>query len=351
MQRVTIKDIAAITKMSPGTVHRALHGKKGVSEEVREKIISVANELGYKPNYVASALKRKPLNVIVLLPNKTGKNNYYYMQIWEGIENAFLEYQDFNINFIPLSYNSDLEGSKNSVLNNFIEENDMDINGLITNASLGYEKESVLRDITTKIPTALVVDDLEDSDRICFVGGDYFTSGRLCMELLSTQIPQGSDILVFCGKPNRPSHHLTVSGIESFVEENKLDYTIIKLFDKDDNSEKISIATDHILNNKKLKAIYSVNTKNTVLLCDILDSIEYEHTFKVIGSDIFKESIEHLESGVLDNILYKNPKKQSYRATIMLLDYIVKNEKPSKSVNLSKTELVFKSNLDAYKNI
>ncbi len=349
MQRVTIKDIAVITKMSQGTVHRALYGKKGVSDEVRDQILKVANELGYTPNYVASSLKRKTLNIVVFLPNKTGKSKYFYLPIWEGIEEAAIEHKDYNLHFtyIPFDHNA---SDNTRTLEEFLEKTDLEIHGLITQASLGENNENAIRKcMENNIATSFVVDDLENTDRICFVGADNFMTGELSAEILSMQIEKNKDILIFCGNDYTPSHRLTVEGIESYIEKNNLEYRLIKIFNTDENIEEK--ATNEILNNKNLKAIYSVNAKNTVFLCELLEKLNYEKTFRVMGSDVFVESIDYMEKGILDNIVHKNPKRQSYEATKILIDYIVKNEMPKKKVTYSNTEIVFKSNLNSYKQL
>ena len=46
--KVRLADIAKKVGVSTVTVHNALAGNKGVSEELREKIQSVASEMGYQ---------------------------------------------------------------------------------------------------------------------------------------------------------------------------------------------------------------------------------------------------------------------------------------------------------------
>ncbi len=350
MQRVTIKDIAVITKMSQGTVHRALYGKKGVSDEVRKNILKVADELGYKPNYVASSLKRKALNILVFLPDKIGESKYFYLPIWHGIEAAAEEYKDYNLNFISLSYDSSISDEKrDTLLESFLQETDLEINGLITQSSIGENNERMARECISKnIATVFVVNDLEDSNRLCFVGADNFMTGKLCAELLSMQIEKNADIVVFCGNENTQSHKLTVKGLEKFIEENNLDYNVIKIFNCNGKAEKTKEVFEK---NKNIKAIYSVNAKNTVFICEFLKKNKIEKNFKVIGSDVFDESIEYMESGLLDHILHKNPKSQAYDATRILIDFIVKNEEPVDRVIFSNTEIVFRSNIEYYKQI
>ena len=51
MGKVRMADIAAKVGVSTVTVHNALTGNKGVSDEMREKIQKVADELGYRCHY------------------------------------------------------------------------------------------------------------------------------------------------------------------------------------------------------------------------------------------------------------------------------------------------------------
>lgn len=54
--KITIKDIATICGVSLGTVDRALNNRKGISEKTRKKVLQVAEEMNYKPDYMARSL-------------------------------------------------------------------------------------------------------------------------------------------------------------------------------------------------------------------------------------------------------------------------------------------------------
>ena len=47
MAKVRMQDIADRLGVSAVTVHNALTGKRGVSDSVREKVLSTAKEMGY----------------------------------------------------------------------------------------------------------------------------------------------------------------------------------------------------------------------------------------------------------------------------------------------------------------
>lgn len=49
MAKTTNKEIAALAGVSPATVSMALHGRKGISEETRRRVLEIAQELNYTP--------------------------------------------------------------------------------------------------------------------------------------------------------------------------------------------------------------------------------------------------------------------------------------------------------------
>ncbi|HZG54919.1 LacI family DNA-binding transcriptional regulator [Paenibacillus sp.] len=67
---VTIKDIARLAGVSYSTVSKALNGSPLVKSETRDRIVELAEQLGYEPNLAAKSLvSRRSMTVGVLLPS------------------------------------------------------------------------------------------------------------------------------------------------------------------------------------------------------------------------------------------------------------------------------------------
>lgn len=89
--KVTIKDVAQKSGVSIATVSRVINGSKRVSDEIKEKVISVIKETGYKPNPVARSLVMKKSKLIgVIVPNIS---NFFIGEILNGIEEISKSYQ------------------------------------------------------------------------------------------------------------------------------------------------------------------------------------------------------------------------------------------------------------------
>ena len=83
---VTIRDVARLAEVHPGTVSRALNEQTRalVNEDTAERVLRVAEELGYRPNPIARGLKtNRSYTVGVLIPDLT---NPLFPPIMRGIE-------------------------------------------------------------------------------------------------------------------------------------------------------------------------------------------------------------------------------------------------------------------------
>lgn len=83
-KRATIKDIARVANISPTAVSMALNHRPGVSSRTREKVLSIATELGYHPNYAAKSLISRQSNTIALVVHNIA--DPFYAELALGVE-------------------------------------------------------------------------------------------------------------------------------------------------------------------------------------------------------------------------------------------------------------------------
>lgn len=87
--RVTIRDIAERAGVSKGAVSYALNGRPGVSDSTRERIVSIANELGWYPNRAARALsaaRADACGLVLARPARTLALEPFFMEFIAGVE-------------------------------------------------------------------------------------------------------------------------------------------------------------------------------------------------------------------------------------------------------------------------
>ena len=88
-RRTTIKDIAERAGVSKGAVSYALNGRPGVSDETRDRILAIADELGWYPNRAARALsasRADACGLILARPATTIALEPFFMEFIAGVE-------------------------------------------------------------------------------------------------------------------------------------------------------------------------------------------------------------------------------------------------------------------------
>ncbi|WP_069659793.1 LacI family DNA-binding transcriptional regulator [Arcticibacter eurypsychrophilus] len=84
MDSINIKQLAEKLKVSTSTISRAFRGHNDISKETKEKILSMALELNYQPNHLASNLREKKSKTIAVIVPEIANN--FFSRAINGIE-------------------------------------------------------------------------------------------------------------------------------------------------------------------------------------------------------------------------------------------------------------------------
>ncbi len=85
---VTIKDVAALARVSPSTVSRTCKNNPSISTETKERVRKAMAQLGYEPNFQASNLATQNSRTIgIILPpsERETYENSFYLEAIRGI--------------------------------------------------------------------------------------------------------------------------------------------------------------------------------------------------------------------------------------------------------------------------
>lgn len=347
-KRTTITDIAKRAGVSIGTVHCALSGKPGVSEETRRRISDLAKQMDYRPNAVAASLKRRTIRIAAAFPGPTEESRYYYTFIWQGLRDSIRSRSDYNVSLVevPFYMGPNSQGNELSAL---LETEQID--GLITTGYTDLRGMTAFQGFAQKgVPVVLVGDDIPKSGRLFCVQPDYQIIGRTIAELITRQIPPEGGILVSAGDVMVPSHYLTLQGFDAYLQENGCKNPVYKVHESGDQQ----MTYEHLLRELTMRddlcGCWSVNARNSVLLGRALVESGRAGKLAAVGSDLFAENVAFLRDGVFTNLLYKNPYAQAYTAAKHLTEYLIKGERPPQDVIYMGSEVIFKSSLPMYDN-
>lgn len=91
MPRTTIQDVARAAGVSKGAASHALNGKPGVSDITRARVVEVAQQLGWQPDFAARALSRSSVGSFGLAVARTADTlgtESFFMSLLAGMEEA-----------------------------------------------------------------------------------------------------------------------------------------------------------------------------------------------------------------------------------------------------------------------
>ena len=130
MNKNTIKQAAKLAGVSVASVSRALNGKPGISDQTRQRIIDICNQLGYQPSDAARRLKiGKNSHVGLCMGVNDKQHSHYISNLFERLNQKLID-QGFVLSlYSPDKLESLIKESGAAILTG-IEDGDPRINRL-----------------------------------------------------------------------------------------------------------------------------------------------------------------------------------------------------------------------------
>lgn len=353
-KRVTLKDISKASGYSLTSIHRAINNKEGISEEVRAKILEIANNMGYEVNYLASSLKKNPTKIALVMASPASSGGYY-AHILKGCNDMIEDVAAFNCQLVQ--YFSDMEDNSEenqlAVLDLLYTKEADQLDGLIIVPvkNTNVIKNSLERFIAKGISVLLIDNEFPNMDYLCCISPQELMTGRLGAEFLCGMQPRHGTILVATGDKESLSHVYNLKGFSDFIKENKLPYDILEVEDGKNIREFYNNTMKILEKRKDIVGLYSVRARNTVPLCKIAHRLGIVDKLKIVGSDLFPESAEALKEGLLNGIIYKNPYQKGFIGMKTMFDYLVKGEKPASMKKKVQISVILKNNLEFFTDV
>lgn len=167
-KNVTMSDIADRLEISTVTVSKALSDRKGVSEEMRERIKDLAEEMGYKiPASTKNQMAKKSHNIGVLISERyLAAYDSFYWRMYREVADKAIQKECFTL-FEIISE----EMESGHMLPRILEEKKVD--GLIVIGKPGYDYSTYLKEVSD-VPL-VYLDFYETDDFVdCFISDGFY---------------------------------------------------------------------------------------------------------------------------------------------------------------------------------
>lgn len=354
VKKVTLKDIAQASGYSLVSVHRAMNNKEGVSKAVKQEILNVANEMGYTANYVASALKRRQVNVAVVLPEPEEGGKYYFRYMWKACKEYESEVAGYNMNVMNFTFNVDGnpgDEEQVAILKKLYDEWGGRLDGLLTAPNINSSRmQCLLSQFTAKgVAVVLIDNDFKDCGRLCCVAPNDTYTGQLAAELMNMVLKgRKGTILVAAGDEDSLSHKMNATGFEDYFKKHNADIKVRSIQDLNQAEANMQQILKCFQEDKDIIGAYSVRARNTIPLCEAaIRSGRLEELF-LVGSDLFQESAKMLNDGILKAIVYKGPYQKGYMGYKALFGYLIKGIRPKGDAISVPISIILQNNIKFY---
>jgi LacI family transcriptional regulator len=355
---VTVKQIAELANVSRGTVDRVLNNRSGVSEATRQKVLKIAKELHYEPNFLAKALvsKKESLKIGVIL---TPDYNPFIHDIISGINRAKKEFSAFGIEVI-IKLMTSLDPSEEIRIINDLTEN-----GVSGMAVFPLDHPNVYALLNSLIEKGIAVitfnSPAPEVKSLCFIGQDHYKGGRTAAGLMCKILPKDARIGIIISSTKLSCHQQRLLGFQNKISETRPDIKIVGISENQDKKEDaFRITLEYCNKLPDLDGIYitgggiaGVGSALDIKLPDLdgiyitgggiagvgsaLDIIDDSENIHVICHDLTEGSIHLLQTQVVDFVLGQEPVNQGYLLIKTLFEYLVKNITPHKIIDIPVT--------------
>ena len=211
MSKITINEIAKMSKVSPTAVSFVLNNREGVSEKTRKKVLKVIESVNFIPNKNSRRLSlKKSFNIcLVMNPRSSPFIDFFYFDVTRGIMEESISY-DYNLILIQIKYINNTAQVPDSVYN-------QDADGIIFLQDTPIE---VLSKVEAMGVPFVLVDAQTGLDKYTSINPDSERSAYIATEYL---IKMGHQNIGFIGSSYLPRYYIqTYSGFKKALRNYKL---------------------------------------------------------------------------------------------------------------------------------
>ena len=312
----SITDVAKKAGVSISTVSNVINGTKFVGEELKERVQSAINELGYQPNELAASMKRRATNNLgVILPNI---RMVFFPDVLKGIEDAAKEH-----GYKLFYFSTDYDFEKEQEYLNLLKSSWVD--GIILDSSCPLEmleeyQEVLVRNHTGKyVPVVTTVAPFTSEK----LGVITFDEEKATEQTLEYLIEQGHrQIGLLFGPAHIPMHERNMRGVRRIFEKHGIPFDPQNVLEGDYFAESGYNAVKKALEEgTSWTAIFSVNDQMAIGAMKAIKEagLSIPGDIAVTGADGLY--ITSLISPALTTVEYPRY-DMGYRAGKMLIDMI-----------------------------
>lgn len=347
MKKIGVRELAKLANVSLGTVDRALHGRREVSEKTRQRILKIAEKHGYTPNLTARALSVGGANIRigVCIPREI---HYFYDQLRDGIFDEARRFEHVGVEVLYRPVDT-LASKPNAAIKRLL---DSDIRALILTPGNPAEVAPLIEQAEKQrnVRVICVATDDSQSSRSTSISVDPYLNGVLAAELMAKFVPAESQVAVITGMMTTEDNGRKVTGFSEVFGNECSGGRIVEIIEGHEEEEETFAKCARLLRSyPRLAGIY-ISTVNCIPVCRAIEQRRRQECPRVIATDLFAEVLPYFLNGIVSASIYQNPYRQGQTAVRLIVDHILHGA-PFPSIKYLNPAIALKSNLGLFREL
>jgi LacI family transcriptional regulator len=321
LKQVGIKQIAAEANVSIGTVDRVIHKRPGVSENTRQKVLSIIDKHGYQRNTIASRLASKKLIKILALIPDPKETDYWKIQ-YNALLQAAEEYAQLGFSLTceffslqnPASYSEQCTKIQTS-----------DYDGMITaglfpqwGKDLWHEFQSLHKPVVFIDTRFTESKDFYNIYQNGYQGGQV--AGRLMLPLIE---PEKTVLLIHL----ESKHHRNINdnerskGFIDFLSERNALLNFHHITTSFSGDPKLAETLHTIFNQMDITGVFVPNSRSHEI-CSLKNKLGIK-SVPIIGFDVNPRNMHFMQLEDIDFLIHQKPEEQATRAVQVMANLLI----------------------------
>lgn len=344
IMKVTIKEIADMAGVHRATVDKVLHDRPGVSDELRQKIKQIIQDVGYTPNPAGRVLQKQSkiyrFSAILCDVDATPF-------LTEGIQRGLAQHDSFNIEVAYRTTGFQDAAQQGKLIDQAVQDG---VDGIILSPiNSDLIRKAIDRAADQGIPVVTADSDIENSRRMCYVGLDGARASRIAGRLMGQFLGGTGDLAIISSAIATENNNYFVTIREQefckFIAKTYPNIHITKRIESFEDPKITYGETRRLLDGQPgLKAIY-ITCGGVAEVGRALQESGREKDIRVLCYEDYPEILELLRQEVVDVTIASDLIRQGELPIQLLMNKLVFGKLPERERIYTEIKICVKESL------
>ncbi|WP_299503947.1 LacI family DNA-binding transcriptional regulator [Cypionkella sp.] len=308
-KRATLQDVSELAGVGTATVDRVINERGNVSNDVRQRVLQAAREMGLRRSLPESHHRMVRINVILARPELPliGRMGIEFRRLSDRMDHSVAIYR------------TTLEDESPAAVAQALLRSDCDV--VVVYAQDHPTIRAAIADLAGRgKPVITMISDLPGSARLAYAGTDHLKSGRSAGYFLSRMAPAGP-VIVLCNHLGFQSRIDRLRGLTDYLTAHAPGFPVVQIVEGGDDAVRSEARLkDAFRSHTDTVAIYNVGAGNRGVVAAIQAEL-LRHRPVFIGHELTSFTWESLRSGVMTLTIDQSPELQAQFALDVALNH------------------------------